>query len=358
MLQPEFTVSCFDNHVPSFVQADLDRLYGSRYASLAFFSIYGSAEGASTYVARRNGAATAVFLFRQEKGRITVLNEGVQISQRDAADFADYMFSKDSTVSSICFNYVETSAQEFSRPCLRIICEEDLILDLPDTVEGYLASLGKSTRANIRNRINKIKRDHPSFSLSVYEREGADEKAVREILRLSRLRMANKGKISEIDAEEEERIVACVRECGFVCLTTIDGRICAGSIAFRFGRNFTGRTIAHDSLYDEHSLGFICAFLSICECIKQKNSQRFYFGWGDNAYKQRLGGKPRQLSSLTIFRSKRHVLPNALTVLRILLAGFRFRARQKLLEAAAAEGSKSSGLARAIVNGVRRLKTV
>lgn len=356
MIQSECTVTHFENHIPSFVEADLDRLYGSRYASLTFFRVYGSTKGASTYVARRNGTATAVFLFRQAKGRVTVLNEGIQISQKDAADFADYLFSRDPSVNAICFNYVETSVQKFFRPCLHTACEEDLILDLPGTVEQYMAGLGKTTRANLKNRMNKIRREFPSFSLGVYERKDADEKAVREILRLSRLRMESKNKVSEIDAEEEERILACVRECGFVCVVTIDGRVCAGSIAFRFGRNFTGRTIAHDPAFDEHRLGFVCAFLAICECIRQKDSQRFYFGWGDNAYKQRLGGKPRQLSSLLIFRSWVHVLPNARAVLRTLVAGTRFRARQKLLEAATGEGSGSSGLAQAIVKGVRWLK--
>jgi hypothetical protein len=359
MPRSEYAISHHENDIPVFVGHELNRLYGGRYASLAHFKIYGNAKGAHTYVARKEGEATEVFLFKRRKQNAFVLNEGIKISREEAARFADYLFSIDKLTAAVNFNCVETDARDFAYPYLRVPCEEDIVLALPDTVERYLNSLGKATRSNLRTRLNKLKRDFPSFQFSVYEKEEADERHIREIIRLSRLRVTNKNKISIIDAEEEERIIRCVRECGFVCVATIDGRLCCGAVNFRLGRNFSARILANDPIYDNYRLGFACAFLTICECIKVQGSERFYFGWGENEYKVHLGGKPRQLSRLIIYRSWRHVLLNAGQALNTLLGSSLFRARHWILQTAKLEGNGIISVATGnLVKGVRRLKAV
>src|SRR3569623_2183993 len=86
-------ISCYENLVPSFVEAELDRLYGSFYSSLAHFRIYGGIENAHTYVARDGDTVVAVFLFRRERTRVQVINAGMKIEAREISSFAEYILT-------------------------------------------------------------------------------------------------------------------------------------------------------------------------------------------------------------------------------------------------------------------------
>ncbi|MES2295430.1 MAG: GNAT family N-acetyltransferase [Pseudomonadota bacterium] len=326
----ELSVSCYEGETPSFVAHELNRLYGGRYSSLAHFQIYGQAGQASTYVVRRQGQATSLFLYRRRAHQLRVLNEGIRLGHEEAARFATHMFAVDKSVSAVVFRCVDSQAGDFRLPCQRVPCAQDSVLALPSSLPQYMDSLGASTRSTIKYRMNKLKRDFPTFSFRVEERGSVAEQAIRDIIRLNRARMSRKDKVSAIDAQEERRIIDYVRECGFVGIATIDGRFCAGAITYRLGNNFAARILAHDAAFDAYRLGFVCAFLTIGACIEQGGAQ-FCFGWGQGEYKSHLGATQRQLHHVVLYRSRWHRLRHPWLVLQTAACGWLFRARMAWL---------------------------
>lgn len=325
----EETYSCGDEG-PAFLEQDLNRLYGTRYSCLPCFKLYGSWNQVRAYVARHAGVAAAVFLFRCEKGRAIVLNEGMHVSEQDANRFASYLFRNHDRVSQVAFHFVEAGARRFAYPCQRSACGEDSVLELPSSADAYTASLGPSTRAILQQRLHQVRRELPDFRFDVYETQDVPVPHIRAIIRLNRLHMVAKGMAPLIDQDEEERIIAYVALCGFVTVATSNGRVCAGAITYRLGSNFTARILAHDPTYGSYRLGITCAYLTICECIKAGDSRFFHFGWGQGDYQRHLGGRDRQLVHLSLFRSRLHVLGHAGAALDALLGGLAFRARRWL----------------------------
>ncbi len=350
-------IACHYNGIPAYVGHELDRLYGTRYACMPHFRHYGDTEGVHTYVLRSGNEAVTVFLFRCSGRRVQVLNEGIQVRCEELDTFADYVFNVFPSTDIICFRCVEAERGAHKRPFLQVVCAQDMVLPLPATTEAYGLSLGASTRKLLRNRQNRLHRDFPGFAFAVHEREQVAEEDVRAILAFNRQRMSGLDKESSIDAEEEERIVRYVRDCGFVTIATIDGKLVAGAINYRIGRHFSARILAHDPVYDDHRLGFICAYRTICECINHGATANFYFGWGDNPYKFSLGAIPRPLSNVQIYRSRWSRLRHAGMGLATICAGARFQLRQMLLDAARrGDASTWSRLAVKLVGLVRTLK--
>jgi hypothetical protein len=329
----EATYSCSDE-APAFLERELDRLYGTRYSCLPRFKLYGSWHQVRAYVARRAGVAAAVFLFRCEKGRATVLNEGMHVSDEDANRFASYLFRNHDSVSHVAFHFVEAGAHRFAFPFQRAACGEDIMLALPPSAEAYTASLDAATRTILQQGLSQIRHALPNFSFSVYETQDVPVPVIRAIIRLDRLSAQALGMAPLIDEAEEERIIAYVALCGFVTVATSNGRICAGAITYRLGSNFTARILAHEPTGGGHLLGISWAYLTICECIKAGGSRYFYFGWGQDAYKQDLGARDRRLVHLSLFRSRLHVLRHAGPALDALVGGLAFHARRWLLRSA------------------------
>ena len=353
----EATYSCADE-APAFLEQELTRLYGIRYSCLPCFKLYGSWDQVRAYVASRAGVAVAVFLFRCENGCATVLNEGMKVSEEDVNRFASYLFRNHDGLSLVAFHFVETAARRFAFPCQRAACGQDTVLELPASAEAYTASLGPGTRTALSSRLNRIRRDLPGFSFTVYEKQEVPLRQIRELIRLDRVRMQRQGKVSPIDEAEEERIIAYVALCGFVSVASSNGRICAGAITYRLGSNFTARMLAHDPAYGSYRLGFVCAYLTICECIRAGSSRYFYFGWGQGNYQQHLGGSERELVHLSLFRSRLHVLGNAGTALGGAVGALAFHARRVLFNAARRHGSLRALLASALIAAGRRLRIV
>src|SRR4051794_21524064 len=81
-------IRSYDNEVPAFAEAELERLYECLMSTLARFDIYAAAPGASTYVVREHGQVTTLFLFRHERNQVIVYNEQMPLAAADIRRFA------------------------------------------------------------------------------------------------------------------------------------------------------------------------------------------------------------------------------------------------------------------------------
>lgn len=343
----EMTIECHDGYVPEWAEADLNRLYGNIYTSLAYFRLSGGLEHAYTYVARRGegGEALALFLFRLEHDRVVVLNEGMLLDEEEVERFSRYLFQRFGSIGVIEFHAVHAPVEKFPYPCQRFYQTEDFVLRLPENPDAYLSMLGSATRKNLKKHLSRWQRDFSGAESEVYERSEIEESLLREVVALNHMRMAVKNKVSAIDEAELTTMLHLARECGLLQVTRVDGRVCAGTLMYRFGDHFVSRISAHDPQYDGHRLGTLACYWAVCEAIRQGGTD-FHFMWGRYAYKSALGGELVELDHLAIYRSRWHMLSQGKRAALNAYSGYQREARMWLLE----QASKNSGMVPRLVH--------
>ncbi|MGV8898786.1 MAG: GNAT family N-acetyltransferase [Burkholderiaceae bacterium] len=315
------TISCYENDIPAFVDVEMNRIYGSLYASLAQFRVYSDGRDTSTYIVRKAGRAITVFLFQHHGGNVQVVNQVIKVDEEDISRFAAYIFASFESAKVISFKAIQTNLRKIPFCYQRSNYREDIVLNLPDTEEEYIARLDGNTRRNIHHYAKKLLHSFPTICFDVFAKDEIDEQTIRDIINLNRARMADKNKISTIDEDETLRIIRLATECGFVGVIRIDGRVCAGSISFSAGSNYFFSVIAHDPLYDDYCLGILCCYSTICECIA-RDGKEFHFQWGECKYKYTLLGIKRDLDNVAIFRSRVQMLRNIEMVLTAACWGY------------------------------------
>lgn len=321
------TIACYEHAIPPFVEAELHRLYGNVFSSLAQFRIYGGLSPATnTYVVRSGETITTIFLFTRDKDRVHVLNEGIRLDDAEVTRFADYVFKTWRGVGVITFRAVQADIHRLPFAHQKCNHSEDIVLDLPASADEYTASLGKRTRKNIRYYMSRLTRNYPTFSYRVYSKDEVGPQHIKAIAALNHARMADKNKQSDIDEEEVRQLTSMARECGMVGVIMIDGRICAGAICSQSGPNFFLNVIGHDPAYDEDRIGTLCCYLTICESIA-RGGKEFHFLWGRYEYKFLLLGVLRDLDNLVIYRSGARYLLNSNIALRTAARGVMRRAK-------------------------------
>lgn len=339
MLQAEEetgVVTCYENTVPGFVEAELVRLYGNLYSSLPQLRIKGKlTRQTSTYVARNGAGIETIFLFEQRNRQVTVINEGMKVSAEELRLFSDTIFSRYKSAKFISLNAVEAPAGHITLPHQRLDCPCELVLDLPATPDDYLASLGKHIRYNIKRSLARLPAEHPSFRMDFYDTADVKESHVRDIIDLNKVRMDRVKRVYKRDEDEVQHVIDLSRSLGLVGVMTINGKVCGGSVGYRVGDSYTGCIISHDSAYDKYSMGTLCIFLCIRECISRGYKQ-FNFMSGNNEYKRALGGVPRNLEQILIYRSQAHLMRNPDIAVRMLSGKLLHQARLKVQQKLAA----------------------
>lgn len=326
------------------LEKELDRLYGGRYASLAHVEIYHPGLDLLVYAARDGGQLVSALLFRIDQRKITVQAEGIALAAADIEAFASYAFEQFPAVSAVSFRFVEAGAGPYTFASHWTPADTDMVVPLPATVEQYRASLGASTRHNLNKQLNKFRRDYPGFRLDVHERQAVPQELVRRIIALQRTRMADVGKVSMVGEDEERRVCAYVARRGFVVALSVDCKLVAGTINYRLGRHVAACIAGHELAFMKYHIGLLCAYLTICECIRTGAADLFCFGWGHDGYKYRLGGIARELSCLTLYRTRAHMLWHPGLALRDAWRGQVCRARRWAVAAATRHNSLAGRL--------------
>lgn len=299
-------IRCHVHTIPPYVETALADLYHTLHASLPFFRVFRSLDGVSCYVAGHEGRPSTILLFRCHGRRLEVLNEMIAITQSELRRFARYVFRHFRQVDLIVFPALQANTAGLGFPVQQHNAKDTYVIDLPDTADAYLAGLGKSTRANIRQQTNLVRRTFPTFTTRFYTNGDIDERHVQAILGFSEATIRAGGAVVAHDAA---RILALARDCGFVVVLSIDGEVCAGSVNYRVGSSVFGDVTGYDRRYEKYSLGKLCVFHTISESIA-RGARRFYLGGGEFDFKQRLGGAPLGMDEVRIYRSRWRMLLN------------------------------------------------
>lgn len=350
----DFTISFYENELPSFVEVELERLYENVYTSLARYKIYAEVENASTYIVQKGIQIVTIFLFQMEKNEVKVLNKQIKIDEEEIIRFANAIFSRFGSINIISFYAIESNINRLTFPHQQYNCLEDIVLILPETPEKYLASLRSNTRCDVKKYIKNFEQKFPSFKFETYLKEDISEHHIREIISLTEARMAFKGKPSYICDAETKRIILLVKIYGLVGVITIDGRICAGHICYCVGTKYFMHVIGHDPQYNDYKLGIICNYFSICDSIVRGGRECRLMG-GGHKYKAKFLAAPLMFDSLSVYRSRMQFLLNVRRVLKIQLRIYYGKLNRLLLASEQKENFVHRLVAKAITCA-RRLK--
>jgi CelD/BcsL family acetyltransferase involved in cellulose biosynthesis len=237
-------------------------------------------------------------------------------------------------------------------PCHAVTLSEDMIVMLPPTVKEYDSKLGKNMRRNIKRYTSVLQERFPSYAYRVCEGAEISEQDIRDIIRLSCLRMEGKNIVPRFTEEETQWIADFARTRGLVGIVTIDGRVSAGAIGFRIGENYFMHVIAHDPQYNDYSLGILCYYRTICEGIA-RGAKRFHLLQGRYGYKYRLLAARHDVSHVDIYRNSLHAIARGPAMARKAMRGRAYAVKQWLLHDV--ERSEAPAL-RLIGRGVHALR--
>lgn len=314
-------VALHEGWVPDFVWPTLCQLYGSLRSSHVWLGHHDGTEKLSAGVIYQGNSISAIFVYRRKGARIEVVNEGMPLDSDDVAAFAEQVFSSASLVTAISLPAVRRTSIPPEIRHLQAFSGEEYSIDLPPSEGEYLARLGRATRKGVRRYRRRLERDYPSMVFASVPGAFVPEWQVREIVRLNAARLRQKGVVGALGEPETCRLIAMVRECGEVCLVTIGGRVCAGTIVFRVGDDVVTQLVAHDPAYDEYRLGTLACYFTICHFI-DAGVRHFHFTSGRSFGTPALQGARRLLYHTMLYRSLWDSVLDGANVLRILCSGW------------------------------------
>lgn len=294
----------YENEVPSFVEEEIERRYGSLFSALPHLCHTGKLTPAtSTYVRQVDGRLETLLLFEMRDQRVTVLNELIHLSNGELAAFVAFVFARYLAVSTILFNALSADSRGLQHPVQRYFCSEDIVISSLVSLDEYAARLKKSTHKSIRRHGNALLRAHPSARFTVLPTQAIDLALVRQIIEFNKARMANKDRVSAYTDDELQWVATVAGVRGLAVIVTIDGKLCAGTLCCNIGDRFFMVVSAHDPDYDQFGLGILCSYRTVRECIA-RGGKEVHLLWGRLPYKTSLGGVPKRFDRITVYRSR------------------------------------------------------
>lgn len=301
------TARIYWNTVPEFATDALGGLYAHPFATLAYQRIIGGDPMLHAYVEAAGTQPETVLLFRVVGRRAFVANEFAHLDERRLRRFVATLFAELPQLHVISLRAVHGDAFLGGIAHQRHLDRADIVAELPASAEAYLAALHRNTRATIRARLNKLRREHPDFEYVLLRGEQIDADTVRTLIGFNRERMQAVGKHSYNDAGMERIYLRFCRECDATLLrVTIGGRVCAGSFNLMAGTGCFGMLNAFDAAWAKYSLGTVAAYLNVCAAI-DLGARRFHFGWEPYEYKTHLLGVPQPSWRYELYRSRLHM---------------------------------------------------
>jgi hypothetical protein len=309
--------------IPPFAEQGLEGLYKSLYASLPQLQC-NSLTQVHTYAAWRDGQLSALLLYCLDGSRIRVINEGMHIPSAELDRFANALFTRHAKASVISLHAQSVSKMLLQHPSVCMAVTEDIVIDLPDTEESYLAQLGKSSRKSLKQHLSRAQHELPDFHHSVVAGEAISEKLVDQIIGFNHARMAQKQRRSAIDEKARAHLIRLLRARGWVGVIRTRDRICAGSLGCRFGDTVYSMVNAHDPQYDVYGMGNLSRHLFINASIRA-GVRHFHLLGGQLSTKRNALGQRQALYDIRLYRSKLSIAKDLYHLVRLLKESLGYR---------------------------------
>ena len=153
----------YPSAVPGGALAELPALYGSLASTEPFFRIYDSAEPTGACILDE---PHHVLVFQECDDTVEILNKVFEIPPADAVRACRAIFRALPHTRRIHLE-VMFPPEQLALPRRTLTESVHRLIDLPTTVDEYVASLGRHTRSNLRSYERRLLHDFPDVATEV-----------------------------------------------------------------------------------------------------------------------------------------------------------------------------------------------
>jgi hypothetical protein len=291
----------FTGQVPPGTAEELPALYNTLLSTEDWFELE---DGVKPTGACLLEAPHHVILFHVEGDTIEVSNKEFAIGPRSAERACRALFRALPGTRRIHLE-VLFPPWELKLPTRVLYWTDHMIVDLPDTVDEYLASLGKRTRREIRSKRRRLLEAHPDTVAEMAASADRPEELIETMIAWKNARFNARGEdtVWQKNPGADQGFAELVRRRGRVRVTRVDRRAAAVSFLFPVGAAVYVLQTGFDPKYEDFSLGFLDTFEDIADAIRTGHRQVSLL-WGQDDHKRRLGAKPRRATRLSVFRTQ------------------------------------------------------
>ena len=160
-------------------------------------------------------------------------------------------------------------------------------------------------RRNMRNYENRLKRDFPDLTTTVFPSDERSPELFARFLdwKTSRFRAHGRETYWENDPALRDRFLELLRRRGEVHVTSIEGSQAAILFVFPVGDVMCAQESAFDPAYDHHRLGLVTQYWVARDAV-DRGFRALNLLWGAGEHKARFGATPRRATALSIFRDQ------------------------------------------------------
>jgi len=295
------TVHC--EEVDDALVAELPQRYSSCFSVAEYFSLY---DHPGTVCACELADPRHVIFFTPRGRTVDVLNKLIDIEPEVVKRLAQAVFRAYPKVDRIRME-VKFPPEELHGPLRVRLRNDDLVIQLPATLDEYRAGLGRRTRQNINQYSHRLERRYPDFHLVTLEKGDIPFTLVEQAARWNQERMHLKGEVS-IYEENPEKLVPLwelLRSYGVALCGHVGNDCVACQLVIHVGRETWVHTTGFDSGFEDVHLGLLMAYFTVVDSI-ERSCSRMHMLWGTPIYKQRLGAQPVPAYQVSLFRTPPH----------------------------------------------------
>ena len=177
------------------------------------------------------------------------------------------------------------------------------VIELPESLEAYLASLGPSTRKHLPYYLRRLHREHNQIQIHVLNCDSISSEFVNSLAELNRKRMHAKNQQSLWTNELIESRMRLAKSSGIGVGLYLETRLIAGTLSFLHKDEAYSVIITHDPAFDRLNVGNV-ALLKTIEALIARRVKRFNLLWGDSPYKAQFSAREELFFEWAVCRSR------------------------------------------------------
>ena len=188
------------------------------------------------------------------------------------------------------FKYMENRNTRYQRSWKVARQGEDIVIQIPPTMEEYLSGLGKQTRKHLPYYVRRLEREWGSqLRFGHLETEQIELADFQCLVALNRARMRQKWKRSGWTEHAVYNRWLLARCAGLFTGVYRESQLVAGTICYLHRDELFLALIAHDPIYDALNLGSVALTKTLEQAIATR-CRYLHLLWGRGFYKHQFGG--------------------------------------------------------------------
>jgi hypothetical protein len=287
--------------VPDGAAEELPTLYNSVFSTAEWFAVGDKLEPTGACVLED---PHHVILFHISGDTIEILNKEFAIGPRSAERLCRALFQAFPHARRIHLE-VLFPPWELRLPARTLYWSDHMVVDLPESEDDYMASLGKSTRRELRRNWRRLIEAHPTVTTQMLTFSDQPKACIDEMVAWKNRRFNARGEqtIWQTSPAASREFGELVRRRGRIRVMRVDGQAIAVTFLFPVGDTVYSFHSGFDPAYETFSLGSLETLGTVTDAIRTGHKHVSLL-WGQEAHKRQFGAKPRRATRLSVFRRR------------------------------------------------------